>query len=119
MPKFVSKTYTKDSPADYNYANDLETRIGNAIDPIYDDKLDKGQSRTLTGKLTGTSVTVTFPTGYGGSIAIIGYVKHPTGGHWVGTGVLQMNGPRTNATYTVDAYYANQDYLIKIEKENF
>ena len=34
MPKFVSKTYTKDSPADYNYANDLETRIGNAIDPI-------------------------------------------------------------------------------------
>ena len=36
MPKFVSKTYTKDSPADYNYANDLETRIGNAIDPIVD-----------------------------------------------------------------------------------
>ena len=34
MPKFVKKTYTKDSPADYNYANDLETRIGNAIDPI-------------------------------------------------------------------------------------
>lgn len=34
MPKFVSKTHTKDSPADHNYANDLETRIADAIDPI-------------------------------------------------------------------------------------
>ena len=37
MPKFVSKTYTKDSPADHNYANDLELRIADAIDPIVDE----------------------------------------------------------------------------------
>ncbi|QIK56676.1 hypothetical protein G7059_01845 [Erysipelothrix sp. HDW6A] len=103
MPKFIKKTHTKDSPADHNYANDLERRIADAIDPI---AVESSLLNFRTSDILGGGGTTTY---YTRSVVALGRLRVVSI-----FGVSSTGAGTKNIGYIPEGYRPNTSLVVQV-----